>query len=120
MRREGDAMATCNFCKKDKFQSEQGVKAHMKTCEPYLAEKAKKARAASGSVPQAAAAPDLSAPKLDVMKPIPEPSKQDLPPTLQQQRRTILQAIKKRVIDRSEEHTSELQSHHDLVCRLLL
>ena len=22
--------------------------------------------------------------------------------------------------DRSEEHTSELQSHHDLVCRLLL
>ena len=23
-------------------------------------------------------------------------------------------------IDRSEEHTSELQSHHDLVCRLLL
>src|SRR5437773_7582322 len=24
------------------------------------------------------------------------------------------------VLDRSEEHTSELQSHHDLVCRLLL
>src|SRR5437667_1860836 len=24
------------------------------------------------------------------------------------------------VIERSEEHTSELQSHHDLVCRLLL
>src|SRR5437773_9408833 len=24
------------------------------------------------------------------------------------------------VADRSEEHTSELQSHHDLVCRLLL
>src|SRR5437667_7694586 len=24
------------------------------------------------------------------------------------------------VTDRSEEHTSELQSHHDLVCRLLL
>src|SRR5437667_7504055 len=23
-------------------------------------------------------------------------------------------------VDRSEEHTSELQSHHDLVCRLLL
>src|SRR6266851_5880399 len=23
-------------------------------------------------------------------------------------------------IDRSEEHTSELQSHHDIVCRLLL
>src|SRR5437773_6625450 len=27
---------------------------------------------------------------------------------------------KKIVMDRSEEHTSELQSHHDLVCRLLL
>src|SRR5438132_2342809 len=26
----------------------------------------------------------------------------------------------KRVLDRSEEHTSELQSHSDLVCRLLL
>src|SRR5437667_2201508 len=25
-----------------------------------------------------------------------------------------------RSFDRSEEHTSELQSHHDLVCRLLL
>src|SRR5437773_7384958 len=25
-----------------------------------------------------------------------------------------------RVLRRSEEHTSELQSHHDLVCRLLL
>src|SRR5437773_4397018 len=25
-----------------------------------------------------------------------------------------------RVVQRSEEHTSELQSHHDLVCRLLL
>src|SRR3970282_2498765 len=24
------------------------------------------------------------------------------------------------LMDRSEEHTSELQSHHDLVCRLLL
>src|SRR5437773_8443924 len=24
------------------------------------------------------------------------------------------------IFDRSEEHTSELQSHHDLVCRLLL
>ena len=46
-------MAKCNFCK-DEFQSEQGVKAHMKTCELYLAEKVKKARAASGSVPQAA------------------------------------------------------------------
>src|SRR5712692_10051377 len=88
-------MATCNFCK-DEFQSEQGVKAHMKTCERYLAEKAKKARTASGSVPQAAAAP-----KLDVVKPIHEPSlKQDASPTPQQQRRTILQAVKMRVIDR--------------------
>src|SRR5437773_4918216 len=26
----------------------------------------------------------------------------------------------KRMDERSEEHTSELQSHHDLVCRLLL
>src|SRR5437667_4818270 len=26
----------------------------------------------------------------------------------------------RRRVDRSEEHTSELQSHHDLVCRLLL
>jgi hypothetical protein len=93
-------MATCNFCKEDRFQSEQGVKAHLKTCERYLAEKAKKARATSG-LPQAAAAPDLSAPKLDVVKPIPEPSvKQDASPTPQQQRRTILHAVKKRVIDR--------------------
>src|SRR5437773_9332310 len=30
-------------------------------------------------------------------------------------------SIKRRfLMDRSEEHTSELQSHHDLVCRLLL
>ena len=93
-------MATCNFCREDRFQSEQGVKAHMKTCELYLAEKAKRARAASGSMPQAAAVPDLSTPKLDVVKPIPErSSKQDEAPTLQQQRRTILQAVKKRVIN---------------------
>ena len=108
-------MAKCNFCK-DEFQSEQGVKAHMKTCELYLAEKAKKARAASGSVPQAAAAPDLSAPKLDVVKPIPELSlKQDASPTPQQQRRTILQAVKMRVIDRYVtalgQVTSSLRGH---------
>src|SRR5437773_8654575 len=30
-----------------------------------------------------------------------------------------IEAIR-RVVSRSEEHTSELQSHHDLVCRLLL
>src|SRR5437667_5577963 len=28
--------------------------------------------------------------------------------------------IRRQVFYRSEEHTSELQSHHDLVCRLLL
>src|SRR5437773_4472179 len=28
--------------------------------------------------------------------------------------------FEKKMIQRSEEHTSELQSHHDLVCRLLL
>src|SRR5437773_7444840 len=41
---------------------------------------------------------------------------------------SVLAAIGKRrhsrepnpILDRSEEHTSELQSHHDLVCRLLL
>src|SRR5437773_7501380 len=32
------------------------------------------------------------------------------------QKRTIA----REAVDRSEEHTSELQSHHDLVCRLLL
>src|SRR5438132_14382771 len=29
-------------------------------------------------------------------------------------------ALKDRALERSEEHTSELQSHSDLVCRLLL
>lgn len=93
-------MATCNFCKEDRFQSEQGVKAHLKTCEEYLAEKAKKSRAASGSVPQAAAAPDLTASLRDLMKSMCEAmTKQDTPQTPQQQRRTILQAAKARVID---------------------
>jgi hypothetical protein len=93
-------MVRCNFCKEDRFKSEQAVKAHMKTCERYLAEKAKKARAASGSLPQGAAAPDLSAPILDVVKPIPErPLKQEASSTPLQQRRTILQAVKSRVID---------------------
>src|SRR5437773_415815 len=31
-----------------------------------------------------------------------------------------IQASEKVYVDRSEEHTSELQSHHELVCRLLL
>ena len=93
-------MAKCNFCGEDKFKSEQGVKAHMKKCVRYLAEKAKKARAASGNEPQAAATPDLSASNLDFAKSIHELlSKQDAPPTLQQQRRTLLQAVKGRVID---------------------
>jgi hypothetical protein len=72
----------------------------MKTCDEYLAEKAKKAKAALGNTPQAAAAPNLSAPILDVVKPIPELSlKQDASPTPLQQRRTILQVVKRRVID---------------------
>src|SRR5437773_5758366 len=28
--------------------------------------------------------------------------------------------MRREALDRSEEHTSELQSHHDLVCRLLI
>src|SRR5437773_9554662 len=35
-------------------------------------------------------------------------------------RATWPNAMRPRVWPRSEEHTSELQSHHDLVCRLLL
>jgi hypothetical protein len=93
-------MATCNFCKEDEFQSEQGVKAHLKTCDRYLAEKAKKATAASGSMPQAAVAQNLSAPSLDVAKAIQEQSpKQEPTPTPMRERRIILQAVKKRVID---------------------
>src|SRR5574343_690892 len=34
--------------------------------------------------------------------------------------RVLKQLLKEKKIRRSEEHTSELQSHHDLVCRLLL
>src|SRR5437667_6234421 len=32
----------------------------------------------------------------------------------------FLDALERKPLVRSEEHTSELQSHHDLVCRLLL
>src|SRR5437773_10707376 len=32
----------------------------------------------------------------------------------------VLERLGARTLMRSEEHTSELQSHHDLVCRLLL
>src|SRR5437773_7562025 len=34
--------------------------------------------------------------------------------------RIAVEAIARAEVARSEEHTSELQSHHDLVCRLLL
>jgi hypothetical protein len=51
-------------------------------------------------MPQAAVAQNLSAPSLDMVKPIQgQSSKQEPPPTTQQQRRTILQAVKKQVID---------------------
>jgi hypothetical protein len=95
-----DAMATCNFCKEDRFQSEQAVKGHLKTCKVYLAEKAKKAQAALGNQPEAAATPDLSASILDMVKSIQErSSQQNTLPTPIQQRRIILQGVKKRVID---------------------
>src|SRR6266540_4477435 len=41
-----------------------------------------------------------------------------LPPT--SARRRCLWQLLNAGVSRSEEHTSELQSHHDLVCRLLL
>src|SRR5574343_1252889 len=40
--------------------------------------------------------------------------------TGQQIANELQQCINLRTTTRSEEHTSELQSHHDLVCRLLL
>src|SRR5260221_8339887 len=36
------------------------------------------------------------------------------------QRQGLLQVAREELVGRSEEHTSELQSHSDLVCRLLL
>jgi hypothetical protein len=45
-------MATCSFCK-EKFKSEQGVRAHMRWCDRYLTEKSKTVTAL-GSVPKAA------------------------------------------------------------------
>ncbi len=93
-------MATCNFCREDRFKSEQAVRGHLKTCGVYLAEKEKKARAALGSLPQATVTPYLPAPNHNVVKPIQEQSSKQKPaPTPQQQRRTILQAVKKQVID---------------------
>src|SRR5437773_9268457 len=35
------------------------------------------------------------------------------------QAKSMKQNLAEATLDRSEEHTSELQSHHDLVCRLL-
>jgi hypothetical protein len=91
-------MAKCNFCGKDKFKSEQGVKSHLKTCDVYLAEKEKKA--ALGNLPQGAVTPNLSAPNPNVVKAIQEQTpKQEPPPTPLQQRRIILQMVKKQVID---------------------
>ena len=102
-------MATCRFCG-GTFQSEQAVKAHLKTCDQYKIKKHKKPVAALGTKPKAAAAtpvqaslpeetPHLAAPLLDVLKSLRECSmKQDEPQTSQQQRRTILQAVKQRVI----------------------
>lgn len=107
-------MAKCGFCFR-KFQSEQGVKAHMKWCTPYETEKTKRA-AALGSVPKAAAspiarlpihaipptaAPDLSAPLREFEQALRESAtKHNEPTTPQQRRRTILQAAKTQVIDR--------------------
>src|SRR5437667_9301948 len=43
------------------------------------------------------------------------------PPVLNRDKRLIgIVSLGDLAIQRSEEHTSELQSHHDLVCRLLL
>ena len=104
-------MAICHFCTEE-FGSEQGVKAHMKKCEFYQADKRKKA-AALGKLPKAAVtsapvqpnppveAPDFTAPLRDLVKSMCEATtKPDVPQTPQQQRRTILQAAKERVIDR--------------------
>src|SRR5437773_7388827 len=41
-------------------------------------------------------------------------------PTAHSRKHRSRAAWSRRTPDRSEEHTSELQSHHDLVCRLLL
>ena len=103
-------MAICHFCTGE-FGSEQGVRAHMKKCELYHDDKRKKA-SALGRVPKAAVtsapvqpippveAPDLTGPLRDLVKSMCEGmTKQDPPQTAQQQRRTILQAVKARVID---------------------
>ena len=107
-------MAQCGFCLR-MFQSPQAVKAHLKHCARYKTDKSKKS-AALGKQPKAAvtptatppvqgsppvATPDFGAPLREFEKAISELlKKQDAPPTPQQQRRTILQAVKTQVIDR--------------------
>src|SRR6266540_2934684 len=43
-----------------------------------------------------------------------------MPPTMGFSSRWPVRRLRSCSVSRSEEHTSELQSHHDLVCRLLL
>ena len=92
-------MEKCNFCQR-KFQSPQGVKAHLKHCSRYDSPKSKKSRAL-GTEPNApVAAPDISAHLRDFMKAMSEAAtKRAAPQTPQQQRRNILQAAKAQVID---------------------
>src|SRR5437773_5788458 len=47
-------------------------------------------------------------------------SSSNLPSLLRQSGYLSLPTARRSLRSRSEEHTSELQSHHDLVCRLLL
>ncbi|MCG3776654.1 MAG: hypothetical protein JW395_3514 [Nitrospira sp.] len=107
-------MAICRFCKQ-KFQSEQGVKAHMKWCAQYEIEKSKKL-AALGTKPKAALTPvatlpghaippvattDFSAPLREFEQAMRDYStKQPAPQTPQQRHRDIVQAAKTQVIDR--------------------
>src|SRR5437773_3437512 len=79
------------------------------------------------------ARPRLGKPKSAAYSPKPNKTTRDIPcgtktprPTwapLRPPRPSVGGSMRRRcvaVCDRSEEHTSELQSHHDLVCRLLL
>ncbi|OQW61765.1 MAG: hypothetical protein BVN28_06660 [Nitrospira sp. ST-bin4] len=107
-------MAICRSCQR-RFQSEQGVKAHMKWCDQYAIKKSKKS-AALGRLPKAAATtaaalplqsipptevPDFSAPIRELEKAMSElPTTQHARQTPQQRRREIVQAAKMQVIDR--------------------
>ena len=114
-----EEMATCNFCK-EKFKSEQGVRAHMKRCDRYLAEKAKKEPALGGAPearsmppvqPTPSAGPDCAAPLRDFEKALHEFSrKQEAPQTPQQLRRSLLQAVKAQVVDRYQSSSGTLSS----------